>query len=268
MSKTENAVPDTSKDDTTQDTPEQATMNSQMKNAMKKAGLSLAGFAFISVLLVSITYFLTAAKIVENQAEMLLKALNEIAPSDTYDNNLIASKKIISSKATNSRTTDNNDNSENFIHNTPVYLATKNDKPATAIFEVTTFKGYSGAISLLVGISAEDKTITGVRVVKHKETPGLGDKMETRKSPWAMSFNGKSLSNPDISEWNVKKDGGTFDQFTGATITPRAIVNAVKSTLLYAQDNMDELFVVKRAEKFVPKTTNTNETTTIKEATH
>ena len=206
-------------------------------SAMKKAGLSLALFAFISVFFVAITDKLTANKIAENQAAMLLRALNEIALEDSYDNDLIASKAILSRAGSG------------FVSNTPVYLATKAGKPATAIFEVTTNKGYSGAITLLVGVNAMDKTVTGVRVVKHKETPGLGDKMEIaktppNKTPWVFDFNNKSLTNPELSAWNVKKDNGDFDQFTGATITPRAIVNVVKSTLLYAQDNMDALFSI------------------------
>ena len=135
------------------------------------------------------------------------------------------------------------------MSDTLVFLATKAGKPATAIFEVTTNRGYSGAITLLVGVSATQQTVTGVRVVSHKETPGLGDKMEIRKTPpnktpWLYDFNNKSLGNPELSAWKVKKDNGDFDQFTGATITPRAIVNAVKSTLFYAQDNMDALFAL------------------------
>lgn len=207
--------------------------------AMKKAGLSLAIFAFISVFFVAITDKLTSGKIAENQAAMLLKALNEIAPKNTYDNDLIASKVILNQTESN----------QAFISNTPVYLATKNGQAATVIFEVTTNKGYSGAITLLVGINAASHTVTGVRVVKHKETPGLGDKMEIKKTPpnktpWVLGFNNKSLSNPGLTAWNVRKDNGEFDQFTGATITPRAIVNAVKSTLLYAQDNMNALFTL------------------------
>jgi len=205
--------------------------------AMQKAGLSLAMFAFISVIFVATTDRLTASKIAKNQAMMLLKALNEIAHEDSYDNDLVKSKVILSPEGTG------------FVRETPVYLATNKDKPATAIFEVTTLKGYSGAITLLVGVNAQDKRLTGVRVVKHKETPGLGDKMETRKSNWVMVFNGKSLGNPEINQWLVKKDGGAFDQFTGATITPRAIVNAVKSTLLYAQDNIDALFEINAKTK-------------------
>ena len=203
--------------------------------AMKKAGLSLALFAFISVFFVAITDKLTANKIAENQKAMLLKALNEIIPQDSYDNDLLNNKIILKKADTG------------FINDTPVYLATQSNQPTTAIFEVTTNNGYSGAITLLVGVNATDNTITGVRVVKHKETPGLGDKMEiaktpASKTPWVFDFNDKSLSNPKLERWLVKKDGGDFDQFTGATITPRAIVNAVKSTLLYAEENMDNLF--------------------------
>ena len=206
-------------------------------SAMKKASISLAIFAFISVFFVAMTDHLTADRIAENQEKLLLRALNEIAPNDSYDNDLIASKAIL------------NQAGSGFIGDTPVYLATKSGKPATAIFEVTTNKGYSGAITMLVGIDAMKKTVSGVRVVKHKETPGLGDKMEIpktppNKTPWVLDFDGKSLKNPELSRWNVKKDNGDFDQFTGATITPRAIVNIVKTTLLYAQDNMDALFSI------------------------
>jgi len=202
--------------------------------AMKKAGVSLAIFALISVLLVAMTDQLTKRKIAENKATMLLQVLNEVVPKDNYDNDLVKSKFTLPQK--------------NKFANTPfqrdinVYLATKNNQAVTAIFEVTTLQGYSGAITILVGVNAKDYTLSGVRVVQHKETPGLGDKMETRKSNWVLAFNNTSLNNPGIDGWQVKKDGGQFDQFTGATITPRAIVNAVKTTLLYAQDHMDVIF--------------------------
>ncbi|MEE9327933.1 MAG: electron transport complex subunit RsxG [Cocleimonas sp.] len=198
--------------------------------AMQKAGLSLAIIAFISVLLVSTTNKLTEQKIAKNRAMMLLRALNQVAPKSSYDNDLIKSKIIIKTSDTG------------FSRDTPVYLATKNNVPSIAIFEATTLKGYSGVIKIIIGIRSNDLSISGVRIVQHKETPGLGDKMDIRKSDWVMSFNGKSLGNPTLNQWQVKKDGGEFEQFTGATITPRAIVNAVKSTLLYAQDNMQTLF--------------------------
>ena len=198
--------------------------------AMGKAGAMLAGFALISVLFITTTNTLTKDKIAENKARILLQKLNEIAPKDSYDNNLASNKIILKKQDTG------------FDRDTPVYLAMRNGKPVTAIFEVTTLKGYSGAITLLVGINSNDLSISGVRITQHAETPGLGDKMETRKSNWVLDFDKKSLNNPALNGWQVKKDGGDFDQFTGATITPRAIVNAVRTTLLYAQDHMDDIF--------------------------
>ncbi len=198
--------------------------------AMQKAGLMLATFAFISVLFIAVTNILTKDKIAENQARMLLQQLNEVVAKDSYDNDLASSKIMLKKQQTG------------FDRDTPVYLATRNGKPVTAIFEITTLKGYSGAMTMLVGINNHDLSISGVRITQHAETPGLGDKMETRKSNWILDFDTKSLNNPKLSGWQVKKDGGEFDQFTGATITPRAIVNAVKSTLLYAQDQMETIF--------------------------
>ncbi len=199
--------------------------------AMKKAGLSLAFFAFISVLFVAITDQLTHDKIIENQRLFLLNALNQVVPANQYDNDLINSKMMLSAKKTG------------FQRDIPVYFATQKGKLVTAIFEQTTLQGYGGAIKLLIGINAgKPASIAGVRVIQHSETPGLGDRMEIGKSNWVLSFNGKSIGHPPIPGWYVKKDGGDFDQFTGATITPRAIVNSVRSTLLYAQDNLQNIF--------------------------
>jgi len=210
--------------------------------AMKKAGLSLAFFAFVSVLFVSVTDKLTHDKIIENQRQFLLNALNQVVPARRYDNDLIKSKTILSTKQTG------------FARDTNVYFARKNNKPVAAIFEVTTLQGYGGAIKILVGINAtKPPSIAGVRVIQHTETPGLGDRMEIKKSDWVLSFNGKSIGKPDISRWYVKKDGGDFEQFTGATITPRAIVNSVRSTLLYAQDNLDLLMAHSKAKNTVTK---------------
>ena len=206
---------------------------------MTKSGLALAAFALISVVFVSTSERLTRDKIAENKAMMLLMALNEVVPPSAYTNKLVDSKVILSIKATG------------FARETPVYFAFKNNIPVAAIFETTTLNGYGGAIKVLVGVNAQDKSITGVRIVEHKETPGLGDKMELQKSNWVLSFDGKSLTNLSLQDWQVQKDGGKFDQFTGATITPRAIVNLVKSTLLYAQDHLDKLFSKQLANKEV-----------------
>ena len=117
----------------------------------------------------------------------------------------------------------------------------KGDQPSALILPVTAPDGYSGAIHLLVGIFADGR-LAGVRVLGHKETPGLGDKIELAKNPWVLAFNGKSLSDPGEAGWGVKKDQGVFDQFAGATITPRAVVKAVHHALQYVDAHRAELF--------------------------
>jgi electron transport complex protein RnfG len=130
---------------------------------------------------------------------------------------------------------------------TTIYRARKNGQPVAAIFTVTATGGYSGHIRLLVGIN-HDGSLAGVRVVEHHETPGLGDAIEAQRSDWILGFEGKSLENPLPENWKVKRDGGEFDQFTGATITPRAVVKGVKNTLLYFSQNKDTIFETLKPE--------------------
>ena len=127
-------------------------------------------------------------------------------------------------------------------HRSPqsAYLALKGGEPSALILPVTAPDGYSGAIHLLVGIFADGR-LAGVRVLSHKETPGLGDKIELAKSDWVRSFEGKSLSDPGEDRWAVKKDRGDFDQFAGATITPRAVVKAVHGALRYFDTHRAQL---------------------------
>ena len=124
---------------------------------------------------------------------------------------------------------------------TTVYRARKDGAPVAAVFTSIAPNGYSGTIKLLVGVYY-DGSLAGVRVINHKETPGLGDKINEKKTNWILKFKGLSLTNPVESQWAVKKDGGEFDQFTGATITPRAVVTAVKKSLQFFEQNRDELF--------------------------
>jgi electron transport complex protein RnfG len=111
------------------------------------------------------------------------------------------------------------------------------------ILPATARDGYSGDIRLLVGIHADGR-VAGVRAVGHRETPGLGDKIELKKSDWILDFNGRALGDPAFKQWTVRKDGGVFDQFTGATVTPRAVVTAVRRTLEYVQNHHADLFAV------------------------
>jgi len=110
-----------------------------------------------------------------------------------------------------------------------IYRARQGEAVKGAVFKVAE-RGYAADIQLLMAVDAEGRTL-GVRVIKHAETPGLGDKIEVKKAPWILGFDGKSLGDPEPEKWGVKKDGGIFDQFAGATITPRAVVKAVKGGL-------------------------------------
>lgn len=120
-----------------------------------------------------------------------------------------------------------------------VYRARRAGKIEAVVFQVRG-SGYAGAVVCMMGIDRDGK-VTGVRVIKHAETPGLGDKVEPAKSKWIFAFEGKGLGNPPVDQWAVKKDGGVFDQFAGATITPRAVVKAVKGGLIFFDKNRAQL---------------------------
>jgi len=175
-------------------------------------------FTFSCVFIVSLAEKNTKDRIEINEQQLIIKRLNEIVTE--YDNPII---------------------SESFYQNidlhgieqtVTIFPAKKNNKVFAHLVEHTYPNGYNGNIRLLTGISVEGELL-GVRVINHKETPGLGDKIETRKSDWIKGFNGLSLNQPEKSQWKVKRDGGFFDQFTGATITPRAIVTAAYQILDY-----------------------------------
>ena len=196
------------------------------------AGLLLAMFAVIGVGLVAFTHMVTKDQIAENERLALLNSLNALVPAESIDNDIVTDLIEVS------------DQEKLGTEKTTVYLGRKAGQPVAAVFTSIAPDGYSGQIKLLVAVLA-DGTLGGVRVVAHKETPGLGDKIEVEKGDWIHSFEGKSLGNPELDKWKVKRDGGIFDQFSGATITPRAIVNAVKNTLLYYQENSKQLFLAK-----------------------
>ena len=206
--------------------------------SITKNAIGLAIFAFVTAGVIAIVQQNTKAQIHENIAQAQAKALYEITPENLVDNDVLNSYIELHSQQ-----------SKQHLHvnylgpiadDSKLHLAQKNSSTHTFIFPVTAPDGYTTAIQLLVGIK-QDGSIAGVRVVDHKETPGLGDKVELKKSDWILSFNGKSLTNPDIEKWKVKKDGGEFDSFTGATITPRAVINAVKQALVMYQKDKDVL---------------------------
>jgi len=195
---------------------------------MLKNSLVLGLFAIVTVGAVTLMQQFTAERIQASERAAQLRALNEILPRDSYDNQLLDNGVDVHDPLLETK------------RPLPAYIAIKDGKPSAVILQAIAPDGYSGAIHLLVGIRADGR-VAGVRVVGHRETPGLGDKIELAKSQWIRSFENRSLGKPDESGWAVKKDGGDFDQFAGATITPRAVVGAVHRALQYFDANKAEL---------------------------
>jgi len=191
----------------------------------------LALFALITALILASTDRVTEDRIAESERLAAQKALFEIVPLALHNNDLLVDLQPIPEQYWLALGLDNGGD---------VHIARLDDQPVAAIVPSITTDGYSGDIAMIVGINF-DGTVAGVRVVDHKETPGLGDKVELRKSDWILSFNGKSLNNPKISKWNVKKDRGDFDQFTGATITPKAVIHQIAKTLEYFEKDRERL---------------------------
>lgn len=202
----------------------------KIKDNMLLAGKILAIFAVIASAMVAITYQATKNKIAANEREALLKSLYVLVPQEQHDNDMYTDNVQINIP--------NLDYRKNPV---TIYRARKANNPIAAIFNVTAPDGYSGPIKMLVAIDIED-TLIGVRVITHKETPGLGDAIDIEKSDWIRTFAGRSLSNPKEKQWRVKKDGGVFDQLTGATITPRAIVKTSLQTLKYFVKHKQQIF--------------------------
>jgi len=199
----------------------------------------LTVFAVIGGGLVAFTEKSTAAQISNNEKLALQQSLSNLLPPNCYDNDLTES--VISV---------NKDKLLGTKKSSNVYVASLDTVPVAFIFNSIAPRGYNGGIYLLIGVYA-DGEIAGVRVHKHKETPGLGDAIDERRSDWIYSFNSKSLDNLSSKEWKVKRDGGYFDQFTGATITPRAVVKAVHDTLLYFKEHKETL--LQQANSLTPE---------------
>jgi len=199
--------------------------------SMGKNSLLLALFALITALILASTDLITEDRIAESERLAAQKALFEIVPLARHNNDLLVDLQPIPEQYWLAL---------GLYNGGDVHIARLDDQPVAAIVPSITTDGYSGDIAMIVGINF-DGTVAGVRVVDHKETPGLGDKVELRKSDWILSFNGKSLNNPEISKWNVKKDRGDFDQFTGATITPKAVIHQIAKTLEYFEKDRERL---------------------------
>ncbi|MEZ8229016.1 electron transport complex subunit RsxG [Vibrio splendidus] len=199
-----------------------------MLNAIKKNGLVLAIFACASTGLVAVTHYLTKDQIKQQEQAQLLSVLNQVIPHDLHDNELFSSCTLVQAEELGTEQA------------MPAYIAKINGEPSAIAIEAIAPDGYNGAIKVIVGMKI-DGTILGTRVLSHQETPGLGDKIDLRVSDWILSFAGKQVTDSNLDHWKVRKDGGDFDQFTGATITPRAVVKSVKQAVQYVNQNNQAL---------------------------
>lgn len=206
------------------------TPDSSQQASISRSALSLGLIALASAALLTWVHSLTESRIAEQERQDLLRQLQQVVPKDRFDNAM----------------------HEDFItvrheaafpggQEVQVYRARRDGAPVAVAMKLRANDGYNGRIDLLVGIY-EDSRISGVRVLSHRETPGLGDAIDIERSDWILTFEGKSLEQPGPDGWAVKRDGGVFDQFTGATITPRAVVDAVHRALQFFESNHDRLF--------------------------
>ncbi len=204
-----------------------------MKEKLAYHPLLLGGIALIAGAMLVFADMATRSAIAERQAEDLRASLIQVMPDDIHDNNLLEDTVVLHEPL------------EFADHEAGItfYRARFKGEAVAAAFQVIGM-GYSGAINIMMSVNREG-SILGVRVISHAETPGLGDKIEAAKSDWIKHFSGLSLANRNVRQWAVKKDGGEFDQFSGATITPRAVVRAVHKGLQYFNEHKDEILGTK-----------------------
>lgn len=199
-------------------------MSSPLQAALRNAlrtGVILFVFAVVGTAVLAFTHDRTEQTITRGQLAAKRALLGQVLPATLYDNDLLASAQSVPP-----------DERLGTRQPSALWLARRGGAFSGVVLEAVAPDGYSGDIALLIGIAA-DGTVTGVRVTAHRETPGLGDYIERAKSAWIDQFAGKSLTHPDARHWKVTKDGGAFDARAGATITPRAVVKAVRSALEY-----------------------------------
>lgn len=191
--------------------------------------LGLVIMAAIAGLVIGLSESLSRERIAENRRNALLATLHQVLDPSFYDNDLLNSYQRITAAPLLNPTG-------------PVdaYLATQAGQPVAVLMTARAPDGYNGAIELLVAVRV-DGSLAGVRVLSHRETPGLGDHIEAGRSDWILQFNGLSLQRPDWSGWAVKADGGSLDGLTGATVTPRAVVKAARNALLYFEQQQPNL---------------------------
>jgi electron transport complex protein RnfG len=202
---------------------------SELTPAISKNSKILGLFAVACTSAVALVQLFTEDRIELQAQQQLIKQLNQVIKTSSHDNEMF--RDCILSPA--------NNNIDLLID--VIYRARLNNVPTAAAIKTVAPDGYSGNIELLIAINI-DGSVSGVRTLLHKETPGLGDKIELRKSDWIETFVGEKVVDNNDTRWAVIKDGGMFDQFTGATITPRAVVKTVRKTIDYFQANQEVIF--------------------------
>jgi electron transport complex protein RnfG len=211
-----------------------------MTKASFHAALNLLFFAVLGTVVLASTYFLTRDRIAQSVEEEKLKLIAQVVPQPLFDNAIV--QDTLPLAPSELLGTDGE---------TLAYRARLKGEPSAVVLQPVAPDGYSGKIFLIVAIRSNGE-ISGVRVVSHHETPGLGDYIELPKGDWIKGFDGQSHATRKDTDWKVKKDGGQFDYVAGATITPRAIVKAVHKSLLYFEQNRDTLLsasAVKESKK-------------------
>jgi len=188
------------------------------RNALR-TGTILFVFALVGTAMLAFTHDRTKLTITRGQLAEKRALLSQVLPATLYDNDLLSSQRSVPP-----------DSQLGTRKPSAMWVARRGDAISAVVLEAIAPDGYSGDIALLIGIGI-DGNVTGVRVTAHRETPGLGDYIEFAKSAWIRQFEGKSLTAPPQPQWKVSKDGGAFDARAGATITPRAVVKAVRNAL-------------------------------------
>ncbi len=206
-------------------------MKAMLSNGVRGAGI-LAAFSLVFTALMAGSYSLTQEIVQKNEELARSQLIAQTLPAGSYDNNLLADTRQLSQEDSRRLGSDKP---------ASIYLAKKEGKAVAAVLEAVAPDGYAGKIQLLVAVTAAGEVL-GVRVLSHQETPGLGDYIDAAKSNWIRQFEGKSLASTEIERWKVRKDGGVFDSNAGATISPRAVVGAVKRTLAYVAANRATIF--------------------------
>lgn len=205
--------------------------------AILRSGTTLAVIAAICTALVATTYHLTADRIAANDKALLEQSLQPALSNIFYDSGVSESRLVITPP-----------------HDLPgseaavIYRVYASEQPVAALFVVTARDGFSGPIRILLGVNY-DGVVTGIRILQHRETPGLGDKIVSTRSDWVHQFADRSLADPAVAKWAIKRDGGEFDQLTGASVTPRAVVKAMRDTLLYFDTHRDAIFSATATEE-------------------